>query len=138
MQIKKIMSSPVHTVPVGTTVAEAHEIMHQNEFRHLPVIDSAGRLVGILSDRDVRNILVPFKVETEETSWMPDTRVELVMREDPTVISPSDEVQRVVQIMISGGFNCLPVVSGSDLIGIVTTVDLMKALARILDLIEKK
>jgi CBS domain-containing protein len=49
----EIMTSPVRTVTEDMTSREALELMHQGRFRHLPVLDSTGRLVGMLSVRDL-------------------------------------------------------------------------------------
>ncbi|MFQ5936840.1 MAG: CBS domain-containing protein, partial [Acidiferrobacterales bacterium] len=52
------MRTEVKSVEVGTSVKEAFEIMRQGGFRHLPVLDSAGNVAGIVSDRDLRNVVV--------------------------------------------------------------------------------
>lgn len=141
MEIRKIMSAPVESILVHDSAATALKVMREKKIRHLPVVDDSGAVCGVLSDRDLRDFMVPLGavegVNREE--WYPDrVKVESMMHGEPTVITASEDVRRVVQIMVDGGFNCLPIVDRSELVGIVTSTDLMKALAKILDLIEAK
>lgn len=141
MEIRKIMSAPVHAISTQDSAASALRIMKEKGIRHLPVLDDAGVVCGVLSDRDLRDLVVPLERISGPSldDWMPEqVKIESVMRKDPTLITSSEDVRRVVQIMNDGGFNCLPVVEKSQLVGIVTSTDLMRALARLLDLIESK
>ncbi|HHO81454.1 MAG TPA: CBS domain-containing protein, partial [Bacillaceae bacterium] len=54
MLVREIMNRPVFTVRATDTLREAWELMRDRRIRHLPVVDESGRLVGIVTDRDLR------------------------------------------------------------------------------------
>lgn len=51
--VSEIMTADVRTVSEGSSLLSALEVMHEGRFRHLPVVDAAGRVIGMLSVRDV-------------------------------------------------------------------------------------
>jgi CBS domain-containing protein len=51
--VSEIMTSDVRTVSEGASLLSALEVMHEGRFRHLPVVDSSGKVIGMLSVRDV-------------------------------------------------------------------------------------
>ncbi|MFQ5893711.1 MAG: CBS domain-containing protein, partial [Nitrospinota bacterium] len=60
MFVKDHMTTTVITASGETDVEEAYGLMQQNGIRRLPVVDSAGTLIGIVTDRDVRQVLIPW------------------------------------------------------------------------------
>ena len=67
MNVKDVMQSVVTSAPLGTSVQDAFEIMRDGGFRHLPVLDEAGKVAGILSDRDLRSVGAIYKDEATGT-----------------------------------------------------------------------
>jgi CBS domain-containing protein len=62
--VRQVMTSPAMTIACGTSVDEAMRMMTENRFRHLPVIDSSGRVAGVLSIGDLVNWIVTSQDET--------------------------------------------------------------------------
>ena len=123
MLVKEIMRTPVTAVPSGTTLGEADQLLLSRGFRHLPVVDQ-GRLVGILTDRDIR---------FATSSLCPTPRrgtdpVTLAMSSPPLTADPLDPVEDAARIMRDRKIGCLPVLDGGELVGILTGMDLLDAL----------
>jgi len=135
MKVNELMNRRLITVKMEKSVAEAFAIIINEEVRHLPVVDGDGRIVGILSDRDIRNVVViddqnPAK---SRAYHVPNSvRVAHLMVRNPAVIEPEDDVRKAIAIMNHRRISCLPVVAEGKLIGILTTRDLMCALSLVL------
>ena len=123
MLVKEIMRTPVTVVSVGATIGEADQLLHTRGFRHLPVVEE-GRLVGVLTDRDIR-------FATSNLCAAPRSAgdsVRLAMSHPPLTADPLDPVEDAARIMREHKIGCLPVLDGSELVGILTGMDLLDAL----------
>jgi acetoin utilization protein AcuB len=122
--------------PLGTAVAA----MRERALRHLPVVDDAGRLVGVVTDRDLRGaVFGPAFAEHLSAAartrlralatTLEEIRVRDVMTWGSLTISPDAPVAQAAAVMLTAGVGCLPVVEEAQLVGIVTERDALKALA---------
>lgn len=116
MQISELMSVDLTTLSPTTTVHDALDEMDRNDVRHLPVLEG-GRLVGILSDRDLY-------VEDEEHEGRP---VSELMHASVQTLEPHSGVVTAALEMSIQKIGCVPVVEDERLVGLVTEVDLMAA-----------
>jgi CBS domain-containing protein len=96
------------------------------EARHLPVV-SNGKLVGILSVRDVLRAQLPEREFSAAAmaAHLHSLRVEEIMTRDPVVAAPTESVATAARTILSSSFSCLPIVREGELVGIVTTADLV-------------
>ena len=136
MYVKDVMRLEVTTAPLGTPVQEAFEIMRDGGFRHLPIVDELGKVVGILSDRDLRSVGAIYKDEdtgTEDFLVTEDSTVDKVMISKPFTVSPEDLVSFAVDIFREKRIGCLIVSKGGYLAGILSYLDLLGALKKLLD-----
>jgi acetoin utilization protein AcuB len=104
------------------TIAEAHGIMNDRGFRHLPVVDDK-QLVGVLSTTDIGRLAV----------GVPELMNKLVaelMTGSPQTIESTSPIEVAAATLAMRKINCLPVVRSGELVGIITTYDLLDALAR--------
>lgn len=128
MQARDIMQAHVVTVSPDTSLAQAQRLMQDNRIRHLPVV-SGTKLVGIVTDRDLRNAS-PSQATTltkgEINDQMDTTPIETCMTRDVVVISPEDPVVDGARRLLAGTFGCLPVVEHGQLVGIITDIDLLR------------
>lgn len=131
MSVREWMSPDPVQVSPETTVAEAREVLASEGFRHLPVVNE-GRLMGIVSDRDVginddalRSALRRNEVET----LLDDDRpVEAVMSSTPHIIGPDAPISDASRLLVSRRISALPVVDDDgELVGIITSVDCLLA-----------
>lgn len=125
--------------PVGTALA----VMTERGIRHLPVVDDAGRLRGMVTDRDLRcAALAPAYSEHLSAAArrrlrsvgtaLENLRVRDVMTWDAVTIGPEAPLAQAAAIMVEGRFSGLPVVEEGRLVGIVTERDALRALAQTL------
>jgi len=116
MLVHHRMTHPLVTVSPRDTLATAQEKMTAGHFRRVPVVQD-GVLVGILTDRDIRR-----HVGVEER-----TRVGAAMTETPLSVSPQMPVEEAVQLMLKHQISGLPVVENGQVVGIITTSDVLRA-----------
>lgn len=136
MFVKDVMQSVVTSAPLGTSVQDAFEIMRDGGFRHLPVLDEFGKVAGILSDRDLRSVGAIYKNEatgTEDFLVSEDSTVDKIMATKPFSVSPDDSVSFAIDIIREKRIGCLIVSKGNELLGILSYMDLLAALKKILD-----
>lgn len=121
-QIRAYMTTTPHTIGVDQTIARAHQVMREHRLRHLPVL-SGGRLVGVLSDRDLH------LVETLRDVDPQTVRVEEAMTPDVYVVAPEAPLEEVVKDMATHKYGSAVVVDDAHVVGIFTTVDACRAFA---------
>jgi acetoin utilization protein AcuB len=125
MLVRDIMSSPAVSIPPAMTLEDAYRVMQQKGIRHLPVLDE-GRLVGVVTDRDLRLATSTFALSPLSLR----RPVSEVMCAEPMTADVGDPVEDVAFRMRERKIGCLPVMDDGQLIGIVTGVDLLDALLR--------
>ena len=128
MKAHEMMHANVITGHPDTSLAEARRLMQDHQIRHLPVV-SAGRLVGIVTDRDLRKA-APSGATTltkgEVHYQLEIAQIQTCMTRDVITLSPQDHMVQGAQRLLEGTFGCLPVVDGDKLVGIVTEIDLLR------------
>ena len=122
MLVRDAMTQRVTTVTPSTAVTTALRLMYIQHIRHLPVV-SDGRLVGIVSDRDVRPA-----ARSAPVSSIRDRVVGRVMTPAVLWVRPDDELHAAIKDMLAWRISALPVVEHDRLVGILTTTDCLQAL----------
>jgi acetoin utilization protein AcuB len=123
--IQKYMTTTPHTIGSEQTIAKAASLMSEYHIRHLPVLHG-GRLLGVLSDRDVKLI------ETFRDVDATKTRVEEAMTEQPYTVEPETPLDEVVRTMAEKKLGSAVVLQNQKVVGIFTTVDACQALSELL------
>lgn len=117
--------SPI-TVLRSTSMAQAFKIMQERGFRHLPVVDQ-GRLVGLVSERDLRVVENMRAVDSAFCS------VGDFILAPPYSVGPDAPVREVARVMIERKCGSAVVVEGEKVIGLFTTTDALAVLADVLE-----
>lgn len=134
MLIRDWMTPDVIAVTPDTTLLKLGKMMRDNNLRRVPVVDKDGRLVGIISDRDVRDAS-PSKATTLDMYEMHYLLAEIkasgIMTKNPITIKPTDTVEKAAMIMLDRKIGGLPVVDEGKLLGIISDHDVFKALVNI-------
>ncbi len=144
MRAHQIMTRDVMTVTPHTSIEDAARIMLRTHVSGLPVLDDAGKLVGIVSESDflrrseigtgrkrpawLQFLIGPGRVATDFVRER-GRKVEDVMTEDPITVGEETPLEELVQLMEKNGVKRLPVMSGNTLKGIVTRSNLLQAVA---------
>jgi acetoin utilization protein AcuB len=122
LRVGDYMTESPHTVGAEQTLAAAHDLMRKHQVRHLPVLH-AGKLVGLLSQRDLH--LVETLPDVEPSQVL----VEEAMSGDPYVVSPDADLAVVADEMAEQKLGSAVVMQGAQVVGVLTTVDALRALA---------
>ena len=127
MKVIDVMTTDPLTVAPTETIGQADELMNTNRIRQLPVVESK-ELVGIVTDRDVRSFLSGSLLEDPEAREKAlNAKVSEIMTTEPITVSPEDDLEEVVELLIEEKFGGIPVVDKSvGLVGIVTYVDVLR------------
>ena len=132
LRVRDLMTPNVVTVRPDDTIAQAYELMLDNRFRHLVVVDEEGDLAGLLTHRDLlRYALIertdlPLSLQRGILSRM---RVEDVMTSEVETAESGQWLQEAALIMFENKYGCLPVVEGSQVVGILTEADFVRFFA---------
>jgi acetoin utilization protein AcuB len=125
LAVEDVMTPDPASVEESESVLSAISRMHDLAVRHLPVVGADHRLVGILSDRDVRSSVGdPFRVELDRIERL---RVGDIMTRDPLNAAVGDDVATVAQMFVDLRLSAVPVIDESDrLVGLVSYIDLLR------------
>jgi len=132
MNIESIATKNVITVRTSDSLLTASKLLREKGIRHLPVVDAAGRLAGMLTDRDIKRASASeaTSLEIHELLYLLDKLdVSKVMTKKPVSVTPQTPVSEAAALMVRHKIGCLPVVDGGRLAGIVTEIDMLRVLA---------
>jgi acetoin utilization protein AcuB len=111
----RMTKEPTTVEPEDLSIRAAHK-MQAGGFRRVPVV-SDGKLVGIVSDRDLR----------EHRGHLEQVKINGIMSERPVTVTPATTIEEAAQIMLERQVGGLPVVADGRLVGMITTSDIMRA-----------
>jgi acetoin utilization protein AcuB len=126
-QILAYMTPFPYSIDVNAPLAEAHAFLRERHIRHLPVT-AHGRLVGILTDRDIKLALGPDLDSPPER----ELAVRDVFQPDSYVVDAGEQLEEVAAKMAERHVGSALVTRSGKLVGIFTTTDACRALARVL------
>jgi CBS domain-containing protein len=126
MRAMDVMSRPVYTARPDDPVEQAAALITARKITSLPVLDSAGDLVGMVSESD----LLPRQGRAERPVVVAD-----VMTEDVVVAAPAEDLAEVAKAMLDHDERCVPVLEGPELVGVVSRRDILGSLVRTEDVV---
>ena len=127
MLIREIMHPNPITITPETPLFEAYKIMQEKNIRHFPILLDNGKLIGIVTDRDLR--LATSKLA--ERPFNPNDKVKEIMSSPVQITSPSEPIEIATQTMRELKISCLPVIENQELVGIITGADLLDAMLKL-------
>jgi len=133
MSIEKIMTKKIVTVELEDTMATVKEIFDNLKFHHLLVIES-GKLIGVVSDRDLLKALSPnigTISATERDEATLNKKVYQVMSRKPITLHPEEPVGKAVELFNKHRISCVPIVDEKFRpVGILTWRDILRAIVK--------
>jgi acetoin utilization protein AcuB len=134
MKVKELMSEKLITVGPNDKLDRVFFLYNFENIRHLPVIEN-NKLVGILSDRDLKKVLGPKKTIIENpdgtTVQLSTRKVKNIMRRGVITIEPEQRAADAAAIMAKKKIGALPVVHKNKLVGIITATDILRAFVKL-------
>ncbi|MBW2491260.1 MAG: CBS domain-containing protein [Deltaproteobacteria bacterium] len=131
MYVGRIMHTRLVTVSPDTSLRKAKEIIEEKKINHLLVVNKNGDLVGIVSDRDVKQSWASpaTALSVHELNYLlSQLTVANIMVKKIITISPGTTIERAAYIMQENRINSLPVIDSEKLVGIITSSDVMGVL----------
>ncbi|MFC1704108.1 CBS domain-containing protein [Candidatus Omnitrophota bacterium] len=132
--LKEIMVTKPFTIGIDESFSRVYDIFKLHRIRHLPVLDEARLLQGIITQRDLYKLISPRK--TMDGNFVYD-KAELdrfilqhVMTKEVSTLRPSDTVGQVIDLMTRKKYGCIPIVDQNRYLrGIITQIDVLRVLA---------
>lgn len=132
--IDEFMTSNPHTLRETDSLDDARKIMTEKHIRHIPVTDDDGRLLGLVTQRDVLAATEPgLRLQTKGISCELDIKLSEIMARDISVIHKSDSLRQAALYIQSHKYGCLPVISDDRLVGIITDSDFIDIAINLLE-----
>ena len=144
MKIKDWMTKTVLTVKQLEPITRARQIMVENRVNQLPVMKNK-KIVGIVTDRDLRDAFPSAflsawtsarSTRTQQSLDPKDVTVEMVMTSDVVTLGPDMSLSTAADTMRSERIGAIPIVSGENLLGIVTRSDVLRAFVALAETVE--
>lgn len=135
MKVSQLMSRSIVTIGPSDSCLEAVSRMHGARVRHLPVLDGSGRLVGMVTDRNLRHHLFEPRVFEQVGTIAVDVLLKAVpiseVMSSPVLSVESDaELVEAARVMLEDKVGSLPVLERGRVVGIVTETDVLRQICR--------
>jgi acetoin utilization protein AcuB len=129
LKVRDCMTTDPATVECGDSLTRASELLRRRDIRSVPVLEQ-GRLVGIVTDRDVRPVAAGLPLlgdEAENRRYKESLTVSAAMTADPLTIAPDALLVEAAKLFETYRISSLPVLEGDKLVGLLSITDLLKA-----------
>ncbi len=130
MIIEEIMKKNVTTLSADDTISTAIKLMDEKKIRHIPIIDPNQHVIGLISDRDIRDAKPSILDFTNEEKTL-ESPVKEIMVKDVITGHPLDFVEEISAVLSQHRIGCLPIESNGKLVGIITETDLLHTFAQL-------
>ena len=135
MLVKERMSYPVITIHPELPMQDALSLMLKEQIRRLPIVDKHGRLIGIVSERDLLHAS-PYNATSlsiyEVNYLLSKITIKEVMSKNVTTVTENTPLEEAARIMADNKIGGLPVVRDNEVVGINTETDLFKIFLELL------
>lgn len=124
MIVEEMMKTNVITLQPTHTIKDAITLFREKKIRHLPITDTSGQVLGVVTDRDLKEA-TPSSLLDRQFQDVQSVSLQDIMTKNPIVGHPLDFVEEIATIFYDQQIGCLPIVSNGKLVGIVTETDLL-------------
>jgi len=139
MVVRDVMTEDPFTIEPDAPLDKASDLMRAKDFRHLPVVDPAGRLIGIIADRDLKRAALAAAVDEgvsadgrplcQSGQAREHLSVQDVMSRDVLTTHPEAPLAHAARVMFERRVGSLPVILDGRMVGMLTERDVTRALA---------
>jgi acetoin utilization protein AcuB len=141
MYVREYMTKAVITITPDTPIHGAQTLMRDNRIHHLPVVDDKGKLIGLLTERKLREtiLLLAFSSTSGKLQEsLLNLRAQDVMEKNVVTISPDALLSEAGHLGLKRHIGALPVIEGNGkMVGIITTTDMVKLMTQVLGMGEQ-
>lgn len=129
LKVKDIMTKEVFVLHATQTLDIVRSLMRIKHVRHVPIVDSDNVFVGLMTHRDLlaQTISHLAGIDDDEQQYL-DRHLHIfnIMQKDVLTVDPELDVCAAISLLLEHKYGCLPVVSDTKLVGIVTEADFLK------------
>jgi CBS domain-containing protein len=129
MRVAELMQSDVRTVRDDASVAEAVACLADGHISGMPVVDGTGRVIGVVSSSDVLTAEAEADDPGARRELLENTSVREIMTARPYTVAPGEDVREAARQMLYADVHRLFVTEGGCVVGIVSTTDIVRAVA---------
>ncbi|OOF30571.1 CBS domain-containing protein [Salinivibrio proteolyticus] len=135
--VDDMMTRHPHTLSPEHTLADAHTLMSAERFRHLPVVDDAQRLVGLVTQRDVLSAQASSLGKATNGDNEMNTPLSHFAHRQLVTVDPGASLRAAALTMLERKIGCLPVIKNQKLVGIITDSDFVAIASTLLEIQEE-
>ena len=129
MKVAELMQRNVRTVTTDESVAEVVLSLADAHISGMPVLDRAGRMIGVVSASDVLAAEAEAESQKPERELLEETSVREIMTPRPYTVAPDEDVREAARQMLYADVHRLFVAEGDRLVGVLSTTDIVRAVA---------
>ncbi|WP_163150727.1 acetoin utilization AcuB family protein [Anoxybacillus sp. MB8] len=130
MIVEQMMKTDVIALKPSNTIADALNIVKQKNIRHLPIVDEEYHVIGIVTDRDLRDASPSIFHANEHVEDL-QKPLSTIMKTNVITGHPLDFVEEVAALFYEHRISCMPIVKENKLVGIITESDLLYTLVQL-------
>lgn len=130
MILEEIMKTEVETLHAEDTIEMAIKTLRDKKIRHIPIVDDNNAVIGIVSDRDVKDGTPSIFQKGKEAEELKNP-LRLIMKSNVITGHPLDFVEEAAALFYEHQIGCLPIVKENQLVGIITETDLLYTLIQL-------
>ncbi|MDC0609107.1 CBS domain-containing protein [Vibrio sp.] len=137
IKVEDMMTRHPHTLSATDTIRKASLLMRKHDIHHLPIIDEADQLLGVVSQRDIlsaQESSLSQPISQDDTMSNP---LMTIMHKDVMTVSPKAGLKESALYMQKHSVGCLPVVDHTRLVGIITDSDFVTIAINLLEIQEE-
>ncbi len=134
MFVGRRMTRNVVTVTKDTSVLHARNLLHDKDVNQVPVVDGK-KVIGVITDGDIReNSASPAStLSVHELNYLlSEMKAGDIMTRNPLTVSPESPIEEAAKILNENNIGCLPVVKNDEMVGIITTSDMLNVLLEVM------
>ncbi len=136
-QVNELMAAPVHTLPTGSNLQDAEQLMGSKQIRHLPIVNADNQVIGLLTQREF--LAEAFRITDRFgaqnlKAYLAKTPVEQCMNTDINSIGPNSSLKEAAQLLLKTRIGCVLITDEQQqLLGIISSKDFVRLSIELLD-----
>ncbi|MBS4195042.1 acetoin utilization AcuB family protein [Lederbergia citri] len=130
MIVEQVMKKDVITLSPDDSIRTAIHLMREKNIRHLPLLNNEKKLIGLVTDRDIKSA-TPVFTDSEKMNEQLEMPLSTIMMTNIITGNPLDFVEEVAVIFYDQKIGCLPILNNGELVGIITSTDLLHTLVEL-------
>lgn len=138
--VEEVMSTELHTLKPSNTLAEARALMAEKKIRHIPIVDDANALAGLVTQSDVLAAMdssVNTASKAQRAQHDSTIKISQFMTTGVATVDPRTDLRNAARYLERHKHGCLPAVKNGKLVGIITDTDFVGVAINLMELLDE-